>query len=162
MIEHIISTGDTGSLKIQDNTDNPSLMTVELWVKSSSPVNIPNLPWTYSVNGSQNSWKSFNFTNTTLWQYLGGVYVGTLRTAALILGATNTSQLAGPTTHEIELAGYVEPINPTPPSGEGSNGEVRVLVDGVYRRATPYVNVNDVWTVATPYVRSERGWVRLG
>lgn len=155
MIEHILATGDKGQLRIRDNTDDAGLMNVEMAVRSLSPVSIPQMPWTYSINGIMSGWKSFNFKDTTLWQNLGVVHVGTAQRFTLHLGGTGTSQLGGPTDHQIDLYGYV------PPSGGGGSGKVRIKIDGVYKLATPFVNVNGVWKQATPLVRSERGWTQL-
>lgn len=153
MIEHVIDTGDTGQLKIEDYTDE-SDMTVELWVRSLSPVSISQLPWTYSKDGNKDGWKSFDFVDTTLWQRLGVVYLGTkTQTFVLHLGDTNTSQLNGPTDHSIQVHGYIEPADaPTSPK------TIRVRVDGQWRRAVPYLNNNGTWMQVVPYVRTERGW----
>lgn len=153
MIEHIITTGDTGRLKIVDNTDNPGLMTAELWIQSLSPVSVPALPWTYSIDETISTWKSFNFVNTTVWQKLKDQYVGTSRTVTLHLGSTGTSQLNGPTNQTINLYGYV------PPEPIVVVATVKVKVGSTYKTAIPYVRVNGVWTVAHPYIKTVNGWV---
>lgn len=155
MIEHILDTGDTGRLKIEDRTDEAS-KNVELWVQSLSPVSIPDLPWTYSINSSRSSWKSFNFVDTTMWQRLAEVYAGTNETFTLHLGDTGTSQLNGPTDHQINLAGYIPST-----SGPTGSGQVVIKAGGVYKNATPYVKHNGVWKIAQPFVRGERGWTEV-
>lgn len=151
MIEYVKDTGDDGQLKIEDKTDDSDLMTVELWLKSSSPVSVPELPWAYSVDGAGTSWRSFNFTDTTLWQRIHIAHVGTSETFTMHLGDTNTSQLEGPTDLEINLAGYVEP--------DGSqSGLVDVRVDGSWKKAVPYVRHGGSWKKAQAFVKTSQGW----
>lgn len=156
MIEKVLTTGDTGRLKVIDNTDDSGLMTADMWVQSLSPVSIPQLPWSYSIDGNRVSWKAFNFKATTMWQKLGTVYVGKAQTFILHLGVTGTSHLQGPTDLEVSLFGYQPGSGPSP--GKGS---VNIKVDGVYKKAIPYVNDNGVWKQAQPLVRTENGWKEL-
>ncbi|MCA1806538.1 MAG: hypothetical protein LC687_01545 [Actinobacteria bacterium] len=156
MIEHTVDTGDTGRLKILDKTDDTDDMTVELFVQSLSPVSIPQLPWTYSINTSISSWKSFNFQDTTMWQRLSVVYVGTAENFTLYLEDTGTSQLQGPTELEIDLYGYVPTVDPGP-----DPKRVNIKVGNQYKKATPYIKVDGVWKVAVPFVRVERGWTEI-
>lgn len=164
MIEHIITTGDTGRLKIEDRTDDPDQMTVVLFVQSLSPVSISQLPWAYSKDATRSGWNSFNFRDTTLWQGLGSVYVGdSVQSFTLHLGDSGTSQLGGPTDHQVSLFGYVAPEDPIDPGPTGPtiNRNMYVKVGDLYKRATPYVNVNGVWQIAQPFVRTERGWSEM-
>lgn len=169
MIEKVIDTGDTGRLRIQDKTDGPDKV-VELWVQSLSPVSIPNLPWAYSIDGLRSTWKSFNFLNTTMWQRLGLVFVGTdKKDFVLHLGETGTSQLEGPTDLEIEIYGYIpseEP--PEEPAPEPDPDEpvlpprlVNIKVGDIWKRAQVYVRVNGVWKRASPWVYGVDGWKEI-
>lgn len=158
MEEHVINTGDTGRLRIKDYTDDPDKMYVEMAVQSLSPVSIPQLPWTYSKDASMSGWKSFNFTDTTMWQNLGSVYLGTsVREFTLHLGSTGTSHLNGPTDQKISVSGYV-----APPDGGGSTTpptDVYIKVGTAWKKATPYVNVNGVWVIPEKIlVRTPNGW----
>lgn len=144
MIESTMATGDKGILKIQDKTDVVD-KTVDLWIQSLSPVYIPQLPWTYSINGVMEPWKSFKFLYTTLQQHLGVVYVGYAETFVLHLGDTGTSQLAGPTDFAVDL-------------NQSGIRTVSIKVGDVYKQAIPYVNVDGVWTPAAPWVASGGQW----
>lgn len=151
-IESVITTGDVGRLKIVDKTDDESLMTVEMWAQSLSPVAIPQLPWTYSINTTMSSWKSFNFANTTVWQKLGSVYVGATENFTLHLGNTGTPQLNGPTNHNIQLFGS------TADTGSAALDKITIKDGNARRTVVPYVNVNGVWKPARAYVRTDQGW----
>jgi hypothetical protein len=69
VIEHTLVTGDTGTLIIDDNTDGPD-KTVDLWIISSSTIAVPQLPWTYSLDGVIKPWQQFNFQDVVTRQHL--------------------------------------------------------------------------------------------
>lgn len=143
MVEHLKDTGDEGRLKIIDRT-NTKDRTVEFWVQSLSPIIIPNLAWTYSIDGVKKSWKSYNFKGTTVWQRLGIFYVPYGQEVTLHMGKTNSSELAGPTDFTIQLAKGIS--------------AVMVKVSGVYKRAIPYVKHAGVWKQASAHVNVGGTW----
>jgi hypothetical protein len=159
VIENITTVGDTGRLKIEDNTDDPGLMNVVLWIQSLSPVSVPDLQWSFQKDNSAESWKSFNFLATTLWQKLATVYLGNgVENFTLKLGETGTSQLDGPFDYEVPVYGYVEP----PPAIVGDVAKrASMNVNGIYKQANVYVKVSGTWTLADPYIKTPSGWVRL-
>jgi len=139
-----MATGDTGVLIVQDNTDGTD-KTVDLWIQSTSTKAIPQLPWTYSLDGVMQPWKSFNFTDTVLRQHLGLVYVGYAETFTLHLGPTATTQMGGPTDFTVDL------------NQHGVN-TVSILVGGVWKKAIPFVRDGGVWKPAAAYVMTGSVW----
>lgn len=143
MIERIMNTGDQGRLRIIDRTDEAG-RTVEFWIRSLSPVSIPQLPWAYSVDGVKTSWKSFNFASTTVWQKLGVIYVGYAQQVVLHLGTTGKPQLGGPTDFLVDLLGGISTCT--------------IVVDGVPKKAIAFVNVEGEWKTATMLVQHNSVW----
>lgn len=144
MIEHTLVTGDTGTLIIDDNTDGPD-KTVDLWIISSSTIAVPQLPWTYSLDGVIKPWQQFNFQDVVTRQHLGLIFVGPyVGDFTLHLGDTGTTQLGGPTDMDV-------PIN-------GGLHTMSIKVGTVWKKAIPYVNVAGVWTPVEPWVMDQGAW----
>lgn len=138
---HIMDTGDVGRLQIVVSDDK----TVSFWLQSTSPVAVPQLPWTFTLAGVKRSWKSFNLDDTTAWQRLGGAYLGDLGSVTLHLGNTGTTQLGGPTDFLVEF--------------EGGVGAVDIQVGDEIKKAIPYICVvPGVWKPATPYANDKGAW----
>lgn len=151
MIERVIDTGNTGQLRIRDNTDNPDLMTIEFWARSSSPVSIPQMPWAYTFEGQDTNWRSYNFQSHTDWQRLLTFFVPQeLQFVDYIfhLGNTNTDELGGPTDLAVTK-------DPTP------QAMVNVRVDGVYKKAIPWVRISGEWKQAKGHVRNQSIWTPM-
>lgn len=139
-----MNTGDRGVMVIQDKTDTAD-KTVDLYLQSLSPVFIPQLPWTYSIDGVMAPWQSKRFNFNAARQHLGLVYVGYADTFILHLGATGHPQLGGPTDFPISL-------------NQAGVRSVAIKVGDVWKQAVPYVNVDGVWKPAAPYVMSGSTW----
>lgn len=144
MIETTLPTGDTGLLIIQDNTDGTD-KTVDLYIQSSSTIAIPSLPWTYSLDGVMQPWKSFNFSDSVLRQHLGLVYVGFAEQIVLNLGVSGTTQMGGPTNFTANL-------------NQHGVRTVSVRSGGVWKKAVPYVRVAGVWKPVSAYVMKDSVW----
>lgn len=144
MNETIGQTGTKGLMKIADNTDGTD-KTVDLYVSSSTPIAIPALPWSYSIDGVLSDTKSFNFLATAAWQHLDKIYVGYATEFIFHLGDTGHVELGGPTDLTAALA--------------NSTKVVFVKVGDIYQPAIPYVNVGGVWKEAIPYVAYNGSWV---
>lgn len=147
-VEHTMATGNAGTLKIIDETDQ-SLngiypRNIQLWIRSISVVSVPQLSWSIEFDGVTPNLRAFNFQNTTLWQRLGVVYAGYAETATLYLGNTGTTQLGGPTTFTVDLLGGVSKAD--------------VNVGGVHKSAIPYVRDGGVWKLADAYVMDQGSW----
>lgn len=154
MIEYTTTTGDTGVLIVDDYTDGDSKLGrgVDLFVQSTSPVSIPELSWSYTIDDVDSSVKSFNFKNTTLKQHLGFVYVGYAGSFVLHLGVSGHAQLAGPTDLPVTL------------NQQGGISPVRIKHDGKWVTAIPYIKVTvgvdaGTWQPATAYVVVNGDWV---
>lgn len=144
MIEVTLESGDKGHLIVQDNTDGKD-KTVDLYLKSDSVIAIPQLPWTYSLDGVQQPWRSFNFQNSVLRQYLGKVFVGYTSIFTLHLGKTNTTQMGGPTNLVVDL------------NQHGVN-TVSIFVDNTWKKAVPFVRDGGVWKPATAFINVQSTW----
>lgn len=153
MIEHISNTGTDGQLKIEDRTDDPSVMLVDLFVKSAVPLSAFTLAWSYSIEAVDYSVRAFNFASgDTDWQQLGSIYVGLAQDFTLRMGNSSTTELAGPTDFNVALYGY---------NAGGSTQTVDVRVGGVYKKAQTHVRVAGVWKTATPFVKKDGVWVQI-
>jgi len=147
MIEYTLATGDTGLLIVQDNTDGPD-KTVDLYIQSTSTKAIPELPWSYSIDGVSSGLRQFNFTDTVLRQHLGLIYVGPgAESFTLHIDNTATTQLGGPTDLTVTL-------------NQAGVSVVNIKVGDVWKKAIPYVNVDGVWKPAAAYVMSGSTWVK--
>lgn len=139
-----MNTGDKGVMVIQDKTDTVD-KTVDLFLQSTAPVLIPQLPWTYSIDGVMQPWKSFSFKFNAARQHLGLIYVGRADTFTLHLGATGKPQLDGPTDFTVQL-------------NQGGEKTISVKVGAVWKQAVCYVNVEGVWKPAAPWVMAAGTW----
>jgi hypothetical protein len=146
MTTYTTPTGDHGELRIDDqgSTGKPY---VSLFIRSTSVVAVPNLGWGYALNDASPSLQTFNFQPTTLWQYLGPVYVGHASKITLHLTDTATAQLGGPTDLAVDLA--------------TGGSTVSIMVDGSWVTAVPYIKSNDVWQEADAFVNVNGNWVKV-
>jgi hypothetical protein len=145
MIESTLVTGTKGLMIVQDNTDGTD-KTVDLYVQCTTTHPIPNFPWTYSIDGVMQPWKSFNFTDSVLRQHLALVYVGFAEEFTLHVGTTSTSQMGGPTDLAVDL-------------NQHGVRTVSILVDGSWKSAVPYVRDAGVWKPASAFVMKDSTWV---
>lgn len=153
MIVNTRPTGTSGEMKIVDNTDNPDLKTVEMWVRAEETEPSIQIPWAFSLGNNRSNWSSFLWKPNSEWQRLGSVYVSTPNQFTFHLGDTGSEKFGGPTDLVVDLYGFNQ---------EFQNRSVYIWVDGVYKNATPYVRVNGVWTPnVTPYVKTPFEWQPL-
>ena len=146
MIATTGTTGTRGLMKIEDNTDGPD-KTVDLYIASSAPISVPNLGWSYSLDGVASSIASFNVTNTTAWQHVAKVFVGYASRVAFHIEASGTAELGGPTDLSVDL--------------QNGTKVVFVKVDGVWQPAIPFVFTGGAWQPATPYVFVNSQWTEV-
>lgn len=94
MVDYKKDTGSSGEMMIRDTGTN-----VEFWINShnSSTFN-HNLPWGYTVNGTTNNSREFDYGAGDDWQKLGSWNVTTDQTVTFRLFDTGTSGFGGPTT----------------------------------------------------------------
>lgn len=158
MLEYVLDTGEEGKLRIQDFTDDPDDMSATLWLGVPTGFVATGIPWAYSINGETSGWQSYDLwpraflpedTPDFEWFRLTILQLSDIsETLTLHLGDTNTVELGGPTDLAIDL--YV--------SWDPSERMVDIRVDGVWRKATPYVKHDGVWRLAQPFVRDSTGW----
>lgn len=145
MIESVMETGDTGRMILQDNTDR-LIKEVVVILQSTSPVAIPQLPWSFSLDAVQSTIKSYPFGNTTVRQTLGVIHVGSAASFTFHLGNTHHPQLGGPTDFEIDLT--------------GGKSLVSIKVGTEYKKAVPYVRVGGVWKPAEAWAAHNGSWLK--
>jgi len=146
MNETVIETGTRGLMRVVDNTDGTD-KTVDLYVSSSLAISVPQLPYSYSIDGVKSDMKSFNFTNTTAWQQLDKVFVGYASEFTFHLDATGHAELGGPTDLTIQLLNQTKLVS--------------VKVGDSWVKALPYVYSDGVWQPATAYVVSNSQWAEV-
>lgn len=145
MKETTITTGTRGLMKVADNTDGTD-KTVDLYIASSTAISVPQLPWSYSIDGVVSDTRSFNFIATTAWQFLSKIYVGPDALDFIFhIDDTGHVELGGPTDLTIQLQNTSQHL-------------VNVKVGDTYKKAIPYVNVNGVWVQAVPMVMVNSQW----
>lgn len=153
MIESpVLQTGTMGLMKVADNTDGTD-KTVDLYIQSSAPITVPQLPWSFSIDGVKSDTRSFNFTNTTAWQHVDKIFVDYASEFVFHIDNTGTAELGGPTDLTVQL--------------QNGTRVVFINVNGVYVPAIPYVNVGGVdgaggtWKPAVPYVLENSTWTEV-
>lgn len=128
--------------------------TVEFWVRSGSDLTYGyDFPYGWTVNGSTGSGKfDYNAPGGKPWpahgpwKKLREFTVQYSQTVTLRIGATGTAGLDGPDSFSKYL--------------QRATG--RVLYNGTWRTAIPYVKHNGVWKIATAYVRYNGSWKVAG
>lgn len=137
-----MATGDSGTLLIEDYGAN-----VGLYIRSDDEGEIiEQLPWTYTLNGVTESWKSHYFNSDYGWNHLGTIWVGYSQTITLRLGDTGSYDLGGPTDFPVVIH-----------RGSAGTG-ARVRYGTEQRPAQAWVNVNGVWTPAELWVKHAGVW----
>lgn len=128
MTDYTHSTGSAGTMMIRDTGT-----TVEFWLRCSSTSTFNHqLPWTFIVNGSQNSWLEFDFESGGAWQKLGYRTITYSQTVTFKLGDTGTSGLGGPTNFSQYISRATAPSTPSVPviSSITSTSVVATFTDG--------------------------------
>lgn len=153
MKDTVGATGTRGLMKVQDNGDGTD-KTVDLYLASSLAVAIPAVPWSYSIDKVVSETSTFNFVATTAWQHVAKIFVGTATEFIFHIEDTGHVELGGPTDLKVTpLLGA-----PTPADPASIVYYANVKVDGVYKKAIPYVNVAGVWKQAIPMVMDNSTW----
>lgn len=111
MVDYLKNTGSSGQMRIRDTGT-----TVEFWITAgnSSTFN-HDMSWGYTVNGTTNNSKSFDYKAGSGWEYLGGWNVSTSQTVTFRLYDTGTSGLGGPTTFSVAIDRVEKPGVPSKP-----------------------------------------------
>lgn len=156
MKTHTFSIGTTGELKIVDNSSEPELMTVEFWVRSSSPISVPQFAWAFALDGGEKYWKSKNVLAITDWQFLGFTYVGGASQVTITTSATGTPELGEDLGYEYTVDLYTVSI----PGNPYELKTVLVRIDGEYKQVVPYIRNNGVWAPCEVWTKRPSGWVR--
>lgn len=138
-------TGTAGTMRIDDDGSQY----VDFYLLGVNQV-VDQVPWTYVLNGQLQSWRAFRLEANTAWQKVTSLLVSTTQDVTFRLGASGNARLGGPAdfTIEVERVSLVST----------GHGYARVLVNGVYRQAIPYVNDNGEWKQAEPWGKIAGIW----
>ena len=145
MREHIFQTGTDGEIKIVDRTDEDDML-VEMQIRCAAAIDIPELPWLYSVDGNQSNVWSHHLLANDDWQVLDEVFIlGDSSSFTFKILDTGFTEMNGPAEFTVDLLG-------APSSG------LAYVLDGTWKPAEVYVNVRGVWRHAQPFVRDQGIW----
>lgn len=160
MIIHTFQTGTSGEIRIEDNTDDVNSKMVNVFIRSTTPVAVSQMPWAwelgiYSPNPEHSGWRSLSGVVGESWRQIASIFVAEPNTFTVHLGNTNTDELGGPDEFTVDLYGF-DPEVGIPPLPRLAT----VYIDGVPRQAEVYV-YDDGWPkLAEPYIRRPFGWVK--
>lgn len=149
MIERFLNLGTTGQIKLIDHTDNSEKDFVEMWYKADPPIFRRQMAYTSSVDGAQQRWNIFTWQALTDWYRLGARHAGGADTFTFHFRDSGTIELGGDVDFTIQLLG-----------ASGTN-LVEVRVDGVWKKATPFVKSGGVWIQPTPYLKVNGVWKEI-
>ncbi len=109
MVDYHKDTGSSGTMRIRDTGS-----VVEFWINAgnSSTFN-HDMPWGYTVNGSTNNNREYDYKAGSGWEKLGAWTVTTDQTVTFRLFDTGTSGLGGPTTFSVFIDRASVPSPPT-------------------------------------------------
>lgn len=144
MTDYILATGSSGNMIIRDDGRS----NVDFYVQSVVSVSIPEMPWTFTLNGITEGWRSFEVLEIGQWQFVTSLYVGYSQTVTFKLGDTGTTSFGGPTDHAV----YIQ--------RGASVGVARIKSGTVHQTASAYVKDGGVWKPAEVWVRSASIWKR--
>lgn len=133
-------------MKVQDHTGGED-KTVDLFLSSSQAISIPAIPWSFSIDGVKSEKKTFKLVATTAWQHVAKIYVGYASEFIFHIDETGYAQMGGPTDLVVPLENKTKPVN--------------VYINGVWKKAIPYVYTNGAWTPAVAMVFSNSAWTEV-
>lgn len=145
MITYTQPTGAAGTMRIDDDESQY----VDLYLLGVNQ-RIEQIPWTYILNGQIDPWKSFTLEANTAWQKVTTLLVDATQDITFRLGDSHSVLVGGPTDFVQEIT-RVALIS-------GGTGFARILVDGIYRQAIPFVNDNGEWKQAEPWAKLQGEW----
>lgn len=145
MPQYLVSTGTSGTIKIDDN--NVDYFTIDMkYGAGDFDSVIEQMPWTLTLNGVKEGWKAFDLYSGDFYQRLGRIWVGKAQTVTFHLGDTGTTEVGGP----LDYSFYVQ---------RGTMQSAAYITDGATtKRAVPYVNVGGVWRTAEAYSKQNGEW----
>lgn len=109
MTDHKKDTGSSGTMMIRDTGS-----TVEFWLNSNNSSTFAHqLPWGYTVNGSTNNSREYDYGAGDGWDKLGSWTVTTDQTVTFRIFDTGTSGFGGPTTFSVAIDRASAPATPT-------------------------------------------------
>lgn len=112
MVDYTKDTGSSGEMMIRDTGS-----VVEFWINShNSSTFIHELPWGYTVNGSTNNNREYDYSAGAGWEKLDSWTVTTDQTVTFRLFDTGTSGFGGPTTLSATINRAAPPNAPSTPN----------------------------------------------
>lgn len=141
MTDYKKNTGNSATMMIRDTGS-----TVEFWLNSNNSTSFNHdLPWGYTVNGSTNNSRTYDYGAGDGWDKLGSWTVSTDQTVTFRIFDTGTSAFGGPTTFSVAIDRASAPSAPSKPAiSEITDTSMRVRwTAGASNGATL-----DLWQVA--------------
>lgn len=145
MTTYTQGTGAAGTMRIDDDGSQY----VDLYLLGVNE-RVEQIPWTYILNGQVDPWKSFTLEANTAWQKVTTLLVDATQDITFRLGDSHNVLVGGPTDMVLEIERV--------PLISGGTGYARILVDGVYRQAIPFVNDDGEWKQAEPWAKLQGEW----
>lgn len=145
MLTYTKPTGAAGTMRIDDDESQY----VDLYLLGVNQM-VDQIPWTFILDGVVQPWRSFRLEANTAWQKLTSLKVDVTQTITFRLGASGNALVGGPTDFEADITRV--------PLVSGGTGYARIVVNGVYRQAIPYIRDNGEWKQAEPWARLAGEW----
>lgn len=138
-------TGNAGIMRMDDD----GVSAVDLYLLGVNEL-ITQVPWTVTLNGVLQSWKSFRLEANNAWQKVATLYVGSTQDVTFHLGASGNVKLGGPSdfTVDIQRGDLVG----------GGGGRARVVDGGVYKSAIGWINDQGEWKQVQPWAKKAGLW----
>lgn len=143
--------GDSIELRFDDYTDT-SDKKVDILMRTihNTMADIPQMQWSYSIDGQISDIQSFHFQRTLEYQKLATVYVGLALTFGFHLYATpNSGPFRDITSEDFSINLFTNSTVKT----------YSIKDEGVWKRAVPYVRVDGVWTPAQVFIMDNSEWI---
>ena len=138
-------TGNAGTMRIDDD----GVSTVDIWLLGVNEL-VTQVPWTVTLNGQMQSWKSFRLEANLAWQKVASLFVDTTQEITFHLGASGNVKLGGPSNFVVDI-----------PRGDlvgGGSNLARVVANGVHKRAIVWLRDEGVHKQVRPWAKKAGKW----
>lgn len=111
MADYQRATGTSGLMMVRDTG-----IRVEFWLKAAVGVSAPNMPWGYTINGTESGIHRFAFQGNGLWQMIKAWNVYDTQNVQFRIGTTGVGGLGGPTALTVLILRPKVPDTPGRPA----------------------------------------------
>lgn len=137
-------TGNVGQMRVDDDGVN-----IDLYLLGVNEL-ITQVPWTVTLNGAQQSWKSFRLEANVAWQKVATLFANQSQTLTFHLGASGNVKLGGPTNFDVEIDRGELP--------DEVGGRARVVDAGVNKPALVWLKDQGEWKITQPWAKKAGLW----